>query len=108
MKSIAIVAALIALTACSKGQAVDCKPVDPDLLACPYPKPPPVSNLTSGKVVVELTIRLDGSVSDAKILSSSGNSAWEDPILSAVLRWRYKESDHVSTKTVPFDMKIAK
>ena len=108
MKLIAIVAAVIVLSACSKSQAIDCKPVDPDLVACPYPKAPPVSHLTSAKVVVELTVRLDGSVSNAKILSSTGNSAWEDPILSAVLRWRYKESDKLLTKTVPFDMQISK
>ena len=105
---IAIVSLVIALSTCAKSQAIDCKPVDPDLVACPYPKAPPVARLTSAKVVVELTIRLDGSVSNAKILSSTGNSAWEDPILSAVLRWRYKESDQVITKTVPFDMRISK
>ena len=105
---IAIIAVVIALSACAKSQAIDCKPVDPDLVACPYPKAPPVPHLTSAKVVVELTIRLDGSVSNAKILSSTGNSAWEDPIISAVLRWRYKESDQVITKTVPFDMRISK
>ena len=105
---IAIVAVVIALSACAKSQAIDCKPVDPDLVACPYPKAPPVAHLTSAKVVVELTIRLDGSVSNAKILSSTGNSAWEDPILSAVLRWRYKESNQVIIKTVPFDMQSSK
>ncbi|MGV8923155.1 MAG: energy transducer TonB [Thermomonas sp.] len=108
MKLIAIVAVLIALTACSKGQAVDCSPIDPHLVVCPNPKAPHVPDLTSGKVVVVLTIRLDGSVSDAKILSSSGNSAWEEPILSAVQRWRYEQSDHVVSKTVPFDMQYGK
>ena len=108
MKLIAIMAVVIGLSACAKSEAIDCKPVDPDLVACPYPKTPQVSHLTSAKVIVELTIRLDGSVSNARILSSAGNSAWEDPILSAVLRWRYKESDQVVTKTVPFDMQISK
>ena len=108
VKLIAIVAVTIALSACAKSQAIDCKPIDPELVVCPYPKAPPTSHITSAKVVVELTIRLDGSVSDAKILSSSGDSAWEDPILSAVLRWRYKESDQVIKKTVPFNMQLSK
>ena len=108
MKLFAIVMVSIALIACSKSQAVDCSPLDPDLVVCPSPKPPHVSELTGGRVVVQLTIRLDGSVSDSKILTSSGNSAWEESVLSAVNRWRFKQSDHVVTKTVPFDMQIAK
>ena len=108
MKLIAIVAVSIALAACSKGQVVDCKALDPDLVVCPDPRAPPVSGLTGGKVVVELTIRLDGSVSNAKILSTSGNSAWEEPILGAVKQWRYQQSDHVVTKTVPFNMQYGK
>ena len=106
MKLIAVLVVSVALTACSKGQALDCAALDRDLVVCPSPKPPHVAELTGGKVVVELTIRLDGSVSDARIVASSGNSAWEESILSAVNRWRFRQSDHVVTKTVPFDVQI--
>jgi TonB family protein len=101
---IAIVAALDALAACSRNHAVDCSTSEPDLVVCPDSKKPHVSNLSSGTVVVELTLRLDGSVSDARIMSSSGNHAWEDSILQAMQQWRYKQSDHIDRKPVPFDM----
>ena len=103
MKISAFILALLTLTA-GACQANNCQ--HPDLVSCPTPQAPRIAELRSGQVIVELTVKPDGSVAHAKVLSASGHPAWKDPVLQAAKKWRYKPAAHSSVKVVPFDMTV--
>ncbi|HYE24682.1 MAG TPA: TonB family protein [Clostridia bacterium] len=66
------------------------KPIDPpQLISRVTPVFPPMARTmkVSGKVVVALTVRPDGSVSKATIVD--GNPIFHDSVLAAVRRWKY-------------------
>ena len=84
----------------------ECQSQDQELVSCPAPQAPRITELRSGQVIVELTVKPDGSVARAHVLSASGHPAWKDPVLKAVKQWRYKPAAHGSLKTVPFDMNV--
>ena len=94
-----------ALSACAKPSG-DCAALDAALVYCPAPQAPRVTELKSGHVVVQLIVRPDGSVADARIASSSGHAAWKDAVLQAVRQWRYAPSGQGTTKVVPFDLTV--
>lgn len=103
MKIFAFILALLTLTA-GACQANNCHRQDQDLVSCPAPQAARITELRSGQVIVELTIKPDGSVASAKVLSASGHPGWKDPVLQAAKQWRYKPAAHGSVKVVPFDM----
>ena len=109
MKSFALTLVFLPLIACSS-PARTCQRPDPELMHCPAPKAPLVpeirgtSALKGGRVVVELTVNANGTVANAKVLSSTGDSAWKEPVLRAALLWRYKPAARQTVKIVPFDM----
>ena len=100
-----VVLTLIAVSACAS-QATPCAALDPTLIHCPTPQAPRVTELKDGQVVVQLTVRPDGSVADAHVVSSSGHTAWKDTVLGTVQHWRYKPSGHGATKVVPFGFTV--
>ena len=105
MKISAFILALLSLTAGSC-QADNCHRPDKDLVSCPLPQAPRIAELRSGQVLVEFTVKPDGSVAHAKILSASGHPAWKDSVLRSAKQWRYKPAAHGSVKVVSFDMAI--
>ena len=107
MKSFAAVCIALLSAGCIASQADDCRSIDPELLACPAPLAPRITELRQGTVTVQLTIQADGSVSAARVVSASGHPACKDAVLQAVKIWRYKASDQPRTSTVPFDLKYA-
>ena len=94
------------ILAAGLGQAPDCPLLDPDLIYCPAPQAPSVTELSEGRVVVELTVTPEGSVSNAHILSSSGSSAWHSVVLKVAAKWRYKPTGKSVVKVVPFQMTV--
>lgn len=98
--------AYFAMLAGGLSQAQDCSQLDPNLIYCPAPQSPLVTELSEGRVVVELTVTPDGSVSNAHILSSSGNSAWQSVVLKVAAQWRYKPTGKSVVKVVPFQMTV--
>lgn len=69
---------------------IQSKPIEPpQLISRVTPVFPPMARTmkASGKVVVALTVRPDGSVSNAKIID--GNPVFHDSVLAAVRRWKY-------------------
>lgn len=101
----ALLLALLSVAGCS-GRKMDCASLDPALTYCPAPKPPRVTDLTGGKVVVQVMVLPDGKVAEARVLSSSGHPAWQDTVLQAVRRWRFKPEGHMVTRTIPFDFRL--
>jgi TonB family protein len=47
-------------------------------------------------------VRPDGSVADAKIISSTGHAAWPAAVLEAVRSWQFEHSANGFTKDLPF------
>jgi TonB family protein len=93
--------ALIPLAGCS-GRKMDCASLDPSLTYCPPPPAPRGKDLTGGKVVVQVAVLPNGTVADARVLSSSGHPIWADAVLRTVKRWRFKPTGHEVTKVIPF------
>jgi len=92
---------------CLAGKTVDCAKIDPSLVACPVPQAPRITELRSTTVVVQVQVQHNGSVSSARIVSLVGDSAWGQPVLQAVARWRYKPQSHAVTKVVPFNLGLS-
>jgi TonB family protein len=102
----AIVLSVLSLfsSSCVAGQKSTCAGLIPEPISCPTPRAPRITELKAGTVVVELTIRLDGTVENARIVSASGHPAWKDAVLQSAKEWRYKASDKPRSITVPFEM----
>ena len=101
MKVLGILLALC--SACAVAQVpATCGGPDPELLACPFPQAPRVTELTSGKVTLELQIGADGSVKSSRVLSSSGHPGWVRAAQAAVSKWRYSPGS-ARQRAVPFD-----
>ena len=79
-----------------------CGGPDPELLTCPIPQAPRVTELRSGKVTLELSIATDGSLESSRVISSSGHAAWVGAAQAAVLKWHYSPGA-VRKRSVPFD-----
>ena len=92
---------------CLAAKTTDCAKVDPSLIECPVPQAPRVTELQSAKVVVELKVQPNGSVSNARIVSLVGSPAWGQPVLQAVAHWRYKPQGRAVTKVVPFNLGLS-
>ena len=95
---------LASLGGCSNGRA-HCARLDPQLVSCPAPKRPPGRDLRGGHVEVELMVLPNGTVAEPRILSSTGNPAWEYAVLHAVRRWEFKPAQHAYRKVIPFDFR---
>ena len=98
--------AVTTLHAVCSGQAIACSRPDPTLVYCPPPEAPRITELKSGRVVLELTVGPHGSVAKARVISSSGHAAWREAVLEASSRWRYEPSAAGSVKVEEFDLVI--
>lgn len=83
-----------------------CMPSDPELIYCPAPEAPRITELRGGAVTLELQIDPDGSVRSSTVLSSSGHSAWPSVTQTAVAKWRYSMDSTSRTRKVPFDFQV--
>lgn len=101
----ALCLALAALAGCS-GAKMDCARLDPALTYCPAPPAPRGKDLTGGKVVVQVAVLPNGTVAEARVLSSSGHPVWADTVLRTVKRWRFKPQEREVTKVIPFRFKL--
>ncbi|WP_425603937.1 energy transducer TonB [Luteimonas kalidii] len=98
---------LLTLALVGSGSAGPCAGLDPELLVCPAPEAPRITELTRGEVTLELSVAADGSVTTSRVQSASGHPAWIAAAQQAVLSWRYRPGSASSTRTVPFDFKYA-
>ncbi len=96
---------LLPLAGCS-GHKMDCASLDPSLTYCPPPPAPRGRDLAGGKVVVQVAVLPNGTVADARVLSSSGHPVWADAVLRTVKRWRFKPTGHEVTKVIPFRFQL--
>jgi TonB family protein len=80
-----------------------CGSLDSELIYCPLPEAPRVTELRGGKVTLELQISADGRVRSSKVVSSSGHTAWPSAAQAAVAKWRYSAAPAPRTRVVPFD-----
>ena len=80
-----------------------CSQLDPELIHCPAPEAPRITELREGKVTLELYIDPDGSVRSSKVLTSSGHPAWPGAAQAAVAKWRYVVGSGSRKREVPFD-----
>ena len=104
-----ILGALIAVIAASSAAAPPdvCTQVDKELLVCPAPQAPKVTELRAGKVTLELRVALDGSVVSSIVLSSSGDTRWPAAAQEAASTWHYSPSSRSRTRVVPFDFQTS-
>ena len=100
-----VLSILIAVASASGAPPPDsaCNGPDPELIYCPLPEAPRVTELRGGKVTVELQIDPDGHVRSSKVVSSSGHTAWASAAQAAVAKWRYSAASASRTRIVPFD-----
>ena len=96
----------IATSSGSSMPVESCERLDPELIHCPVPEAPRVTELRGGSVTLELQIDLDGSVSSSRVISSSGHSAWSTAAQAAVAKWRYSAGSESRTRQVPFDFQL--
>ena len=108
MKRFAGICFALLSTSAFAGQSTDCPRADRELLLCPLPQAPRITELRQGTVLVQLSIAPDGQVTSARIVSATGHPAWKEAILQAVKEWRYKATGKTSTATVPFEMLFAR
>ena len=87
-------------TAASSGT---CSRLDPELVHCPAPEAPRITELREGTVTLKLYIDPDGSVHSSKVLTSCGHPAWPGAAQAAVAKWRYVAGSGSRTREVPFD-----
>jgi len=80
-----------------------CSQLDPELVHCPAPEAPRITELREGTVTLKLYIDPDGSVRSSKVLTSSGHPAWPGAAQAAVAKWRYVAGSSSRTREVPFD-----
>jgi len=99
--------ALAALSASSSAASPACDRRQPDLLVCPAPQPPRVTELASGSVTLELTIGPTGSVTAIRTVRATGHPAWVAAARTAVAQWRYKSASAVRVRSVPFSFVVA-
>ena len=97
-----IVIALAGSLAAATGNGT-CSQLDPELVHCPAPEAPRITELREGTVTLELYIDPDGSVRSSKVLRSSGHPAWPGAAQAAVAKWRYVAGSGSRTREVPFD-----
>ena len=97
----------VACTITVQASASTCKEIDPELIHCPPPEAPRVTELRSGKVTLELSISPDGRVTSSTVLSISGHSAWSDAAQAAVAQWRYPKASAPRTRVVPLEFQLA-
>jgi TonB family protein len=83
-----------------------CAAIDPELLECPAPARPAVTELAPGRVVVRITVRTDGIVESVRVESASGHPAWRRAVLDAARHWRFAPSDSVRSKVVALDLPL--
>ena len=79
-----------------------CAKFDRDLVSCPSVQAPRITELGNGDVVVEFVVSPDGSVSNARVIASDSRHQWDDAVLPAVSRWRYKPSTRSAHKSRHF------
>ncbi|TXI51186.1 MAG: TonB family protein [Lysobacter sp.] len=99
---------LLALAASSSASAPEdsCEQLDPELVYCPAPAAPRITELRGATVTLELQIGSDGSVRSSKVLWSSGHSAWSSAAQAAVAKWRYSAGSVPRTRKVPFNFAL--
>jgi TonB family protein len=104
-----IFGALIAVIAASSAAAPPgvCSQIDKELLVCPAPQAPRVTELRAGKVTLELRLALDGSVISSTVLSSSGDPRWLAAAQAAAATWHYSPNSRSRTRVVPFDFQTS-
>jgi len=102
MSALSIVIALAA-TSTAAPAAEPCFRIDPELIHCPAPEPPRITELREGQVTLEINVGPDGSVRSSKVLSSSGHPAWASAAQAAVAKWQYVAGSGSRTREVPFD-----
>jgi len=87
--------------------AVACDAIDPELVYCPAPEPPRITELKAGACTLELQIGVDGTVLASRVASASGHPAWQAAARNAVARWRYANGSALRVRDVPFDFRPA-
>ncbi|WP_095207493.1 energy transducer TonB [Luteimonas sp. JM171] len=102
MSALWIVIALAA-TSTAPPAAGLCSRLDPELIHCPAPEAPRITELREGHVTLEVKVDPDGSVRSSKVLSSSGHPAWASTAQAAVAKWHYVAGSGSRTREVPFD-----
>jgi TonB family protein len=102
MKALWLIIAL-APSPAADARGPDCARLDPELIYCPAPEAPRITELREGRVVLELSIDPDGSVRSSKVVTSSGHPAWPGAAQAAVAKWRYMVAPKPRTREVPFD-----
>ena len=96
MSALWIVIALAA-TSTAPPAAGLCSRLDPELIHCPAPEAPRITELREGHVTLEVKVDPDGSVRSSKVLSSSGHPAWASAAQAAVasgITWRVRGLAH--------------
>ena len=93
---------IVSLLATGAGQSPDCAQLDRDLVYCPQPEAPRITELGGGNVVVEFSVNPDGSVSNARVVTSDPKHQWSSAAVKAISQWRYKPSDHSVQKSQHF------
>jgi protein TonB len=89
-------------TGAHAGQSPNCAQLDRDLVYCPQPQTPRITELGEGNVVVEFSVNPDGSVSNAHVITSDSQTHWNSAAVQAVSQWRYKPSGHSVHKSQHF------
>jgi len=102
-----VLAILIAAAVAPSVPTVEvCARLDPELIHCPQPVAPRITELWGGKVTLAIEVNPDGSVHSSRVLSSSGHPAWVEPTQIAVTKWRYSASKERRVRVVPFDFQL--
>src|SRR5688500_802919 len=98
-----IVAATSGVTSSSGSSG--CSLLDAQLIHCPAPPAPRVTELTDGEVVIRFVVKADGSVAAATVVSSTGHRAWVAAAVPAVREWRFTGSASGYTRDVTLKFK---
>jgi TonB family protein len=87
-------------------EATDCSKVDKDLVFCPAPRAPTITELRAGSVTLEISVNADGSVASSTVVASAGHAAWIPAAQTAVAAWRYSTGVEGRRRVVPFEFGI--
>jgi TonB family protein len=79
--------------------------MDPELLYCPAPEAPRITELREGALTLELEIGPDGAVQASRVVAASGHPAWQASARTALASWRYVAGPALRVRRVPFDFR---
>lgn len=104
--SVLIIMVALANAANGSQPGNSCNRPDPELIHCPSPDAPRITELGAGKVTLELEVGPNGEVQGSKVISSSGHRAWQGAAQEAVAKWRYSAGSTSRVRVVPFDFRL--